>query len=117
MFFIYLGEETGFAGWISSYAVMEGLDTKEGASKYPAIFWIIKTVTVFIFAGLPGKITTKLLNLIKMQTVFFFTSIIITILGFPLVGVYWNCFFIGIAYSSMYALIYSLPIEFNQIIT
>ena len=38
-------------------------------------------------------------------------------LGLPLFAVYWNSILQGIAYSSMYPLIYTLSIEFNQSIT
>lgn len=29
MFFVYIGQEVAYGGWISSYAVLEGVSTKE----------------------------------------------------------------------------------------
>lgn len=57
LFFIYYGEEIGLAGWISSYAVLLGTDDKEGATKYPFIFWVSITTFRFILAGMKGKVT------------------------------------------------------------
>ena len=117
MFFLYFGEETGFAGWISSYVVMLGLDTNKGATLYPAIFWISITIARVIFAGLPGKVSKKLILLTKIQIVTYIVSIIMTMLGYPLLAVYFNTVLIGIAYSSIYALMYTLSIEYKQTIT
>ena len=117
MIFIYFGEETGLSGWISSYAVMLDLDTKEGATKFPSIFWIFLTIFRFLFAGLSGKVSEKLILLTKIQIIAYFISIVLTKLDYSLFAVYWNSVFAGIAYSSMYVLIYSLSIEFKQSIT
>ena len=116
-FFVYFGEETGFAGWISSYVVMEGLDTEKGASRYPAIFWISITLFRFLFAGMPGKISTKLKTLILIQIFAFAFTILMINMGFQLFAMYWSSVVVGFAYSSMYALFYTLPLEFNHKIT
>ena len=117
MFFLYFGEETGFAGWISSYAVMMNLDTNIGATRYPAIFWISMTILRLVSAVLPGKVSEKLIFLTKLQILTYVISIILTMLGFTLFAVYWNSILVGAAYSTMYALIYTLSIEFKQSIT
>lgn len=71
LFFLYYGEEIGFSGWISSYAVMLDIDNKEGATRYPFLFWISITLTRFLLAGLPGTVTHKFTYLIKGQIVCF----------------------------------------------
>ena len=117
MFFLYFGEETGFAGWISSYVVMLNLDTKTGATSYPALFWISITIFRIVLAGIPGKVSDKLIFITKVQIITYAISIIMTMLSFTLFAVYWNAVLIGLAYSSVYALIFTLSIEFRQIIT
>ena len=117
MLLVYFGEETGFSGWISSYVVMLNLDTKEGATKFPSIFWVFLTIFRFALAGMPGKVSYKLILLTKIQIVSYIISIILTMLGYSLFAVYWNSILAGIAYSSMYALMYTLCIEFRQSIT
>jgi fucose permease len=52
LFFLYYEEEIGFSGWISSYAVILGIDNKEGATKNPFLFWISITLARFLLAGL-----------------------------------------------------------------
>lgn len=110
IFFIYFGEETGFAGWISSYVVLENLDTEKGASKFPAIFWISITLFRFLFAGLPGKITYKLKVLISLQTFCYVVTILLVNMDYKYFAAYWSSFLVGLAYSSLYALFYTIPI-------
>ena len=114
IFFIYFGEETGFAGWISSYAVMENLDTEKGASKFPAIFWISITLFRFVFAGLPGKTTLKLKILISLQIFCYASTLLLVNIDYQYFALYWSSFLVGLAYSSLYALFYTIPIQFNQ---
>ena len=114
MFFIYLGAEIGFTGWISSYVVMLDLDTKEGATRFPALFWVFITIFRFAFAGVPGKTSSKLIILTLFKICVYLLSIILTMIGFKLFAVYWNSILLGIAYSSMYTFMYTISLEFKQ---
>ena len=117
IFFVYMGEETGFAGWVSPYVVMLNLENKEGATKYPAIFWIFMTVFRFVFAGASGSISKRLISLNKFKLFVEVISILLTVMGYTLLAVYWNSVLLGVALSSMFALIFTICIEFKQSIS
>ena len=59
MFLLLIGEESAFGGWISSYAVIQGIQNKEDATLYGSLFWIVITMFRFIFLLLPGKPSSK----------------------------------------------------------
>ena len=117
IFYVYLGQETGFAGWISSYVVILNLDTERGAARFPAIFWVTITMLRFVFAGIPGKSSTKLKGLIFLQIICYFIATCMFYSSHEYLAAYWTSITIGIAYSSMYPMAYTLPMEFNQKIT
>ena len=102
IFYVYLGQETGFAGWISSYVVILNLDTERGAARFPAIFWVTITMLRFVFAGIPGKSSTKLKGLIFLQIVCYFIATCMFYSSHEYLAAYWTSITIGIAYSSMY---------------
>lgn len=114
LFFLYYGEEIGFSGWISSYAVMLDIDNKEGATRYPFLFWISITLTRFLLAGFPGTVTHKFTCLIKGQIVCFGLSLLFVWLEWLTFSVYWNSLLSGLCFSSMYAFLYTLPLDFGQ---
>ena len=96
---------------------MEGLESKEGAAKYPSIFWIFITVFCFFSAGLPGKVSYKLILLNKLEIAACAASIILTMIGFKLFAVYWNSILLGIAFSAMYTFMYTISLEYKQSIS
>lgn len=87
--------------------MIQGADTKEGAAIYPAIFWISITIFRFVFAVVNLKVTQKLKLLILIQIGVFVTTILFAYLGYDLLAIYWSSILSGLAYSSMYALIYT----------
>ena len=102
------------AGWISSYAVILNIDDKEGATRYPLIFWISITVARFLLAGMQGKVSQKFVLLIRCQILFLVISLLFVWLGLVGFAVYWNSLLIGLCFSSMYAFLYTLPLDFGQ---
>ena len=69
MFFIYIGEEVAFGGWISSYSVLNSVTTKQGATVFSSLFWGFMTIFRFFFAFVKGKASKKLKMLIFGQIV------------------------------------------------
>ncbi len=67
MFFIYIGEEVAFGGWISSYSVLNGVTTKQGATMFSSLFWGFMTIFRFLFAFVKEKASKKLKILILGQ--------------------------------------------------
>lgn len=52
---MYVGLECTYGGWISSFAVMRGVTDQQGATLFPALFWVMITIFRFMLAFLPGK--------------------------------------------------------------
>ena len=63
IFFLDIGLEMTFGGWISSYTVIKGVATKEVATEIGSVFWLAMTLFRFILACIPGKSSSKLLTL------------------------------------------------------
>lgn len=63
MYFLIVGQESTYGGWVSSYAVMNEYSTKESATKYSSIYWIACTVFRFAFPFVKGSGTVKLIAL------------------------------------------------------
>lgn len=107
--FLYIGMECTYGGWISSYAVLVGASGMEEATIFPSIFWIMITIFRFILAFLPGTTSTKM----KFQLYGNMASAIVSLLLVKS-GLFWlACSFsavtFGIAMSSIYTLILSIP--------
>lgn len=63
LFILYIGQEVGFANWISSYAVMENVGTLQQASYASSIFWITNTVFKIILLSVKSKVSVILQTL------------------------------------------------------
>lgn len=113
--FIYFGEEIGFSGWISSYTVLLGAQTKEEATIINTIFWA--SITFFRFTLpmiLQGAPHTKFYTLIKFELGTLIFSFICEKAGWIVLGAYTSALFLGFAFSAMYPLILALPIFFKK---
>ena len=75
------------------------------------------TIFRFLFAVIEGKPSTKFKALIFLQIGFYFIASCMFYSNHEYAAAYWSSITIAIAYSSMYPLAYTLPIEFNQEIT
>ncbi len=78
MFFIYIGEEVAFGGWISSYSVLNHVSTKEHATLFSSLFWGFMTLFRFVFAFVKEKASKKLMFLIAGQIVLAVGVLILT---------------------------------------
>lgn len=109
MFLLVVGQESSFASWISSYAVLKGFSTKEGATVYSSIYWIAITVSRFILPFIEGKSSKKLFFLYTMAI---FSSILSLIFVYglnPKVGMTLGAFLMGISNSVIFPQTLTLP--------
>ena len=81
--FLDIGMEITFAGWISSFSLLQGVSSKEEATIYPAIFWGVMTIFRFLLAFLPGRSSQKLRRLIEATMLVAGLSLVL--IGFGLV--------------------------------
>ena len=82
MYWLIIGQECSFSGWIPSFAVMNGYSTKEHATMYSSLYWIAVTAFRFIFPLIKGKASTKLLALYFLATVSSLVSLGIINVGY-----------------------------------
>jgi fucose permease len=74
-FFTYVGAETGYAGWIPTYALVEGITTSESKAAYlTAIFWAALTIGRIL--GIPSSIFMSSTFMIR---VYLFLAVIVGI--------------------------------------
>jgi fucose permease len=111
--FLYIGIICSIGGWASSYAVMEGIQTKEGAVIYPTLFWGFLSTARFFGVCLPGTGSSKLKVCIYASFVIQIVSFIIKIFGFTNESLYFQSIFLGITISPLYPIIYSISKEYG----
>jgi fucose permease len=109
MFFLYVGEETAFGGWISPYAVLQKVSDKDQATTFSSFFWISIAIFRFVASFINKKTSEKFNFLLKSYII----STLIVIVFLQLNLVYLSCIFssfaFGVCTSSFYGLILSLP--------
>jgi fucose permease len=59
-FFFIVGQEAGFAGWVSPYAVLQNFSNKEHATMYSSMYWISITISRFVLASVKGSDAKKM---------------------------------------------------------
>lgn len=111
--FLYEGSECTYAGWISSFAVLKGVTDNQGATIYPCVFWVMMTIFRFALAFASGTSAAKLKWLILMTITAGLISIAIVLLGFTEVACYVSGILFGVALSSVYPLVLSIPLEYG----
>lgn len=118
MFFIYIGQEVTYGGWISSYAVLEHVATKEGATVYSSLFWTFMTLFRFILAFIMVKPSKKLKALIYLQLIT--TAVVIVMveyLAMTEIAIYFASIMYGVSFSAMFGLFFVLPSEYGVEVT
>ena len=109
MLFVYVGAGITFGGWISSYAVMAGVATKEEATLYSSIFWSLLTVSRFVFACLPFNSSLKLHFLVRACLAFGFGSLVLMWLDWRTAACLFSSVGYGVGLSSVFPLAISMP--------
>ena len=115
MFMFLIGEESAFGGWVSSYAVINGIQSKEDATFYGSIFWITITLFRFVFLILPGKPSTRSLAM-YIGSIFIAVTSILFLHVWPQLGNEWILYSsigFGIFFSIVFPLLLSTPKQFE----
>lgn len=115
MFMLLIGEESAFGGWVSSYAVINGIQNKEDATFYGSLFWIVITAFRFIFLLLPGT-PSKKSSWMYLGCVFVAISSLVFLHMYPQYGNFWiiySSFGFGMFMSIVFPLLLSTPKEYG----
>lgn len=106
-----------YSTWISSYAVLHDLSTKERANLYGSIFWISVTGFRFLFSNVKGSPTTKIkylggISIVSTFVCHFFIFNIHGELGLVLMSLLY-----GLSTSVLFPLLMTIPEEFGYKLT
>jgi hypothetical protein len=94
---------------------MENISTKEQATLFSSLFWIVMTLFRFIFAFVKMKPSKKLRICIYTQIIFsFFILIFVDMYGWHKFALYFAAIAYGISFSSMFGLFFVFPTEWNM---
>ena len=113
-FFIYVGIETGFGGWIPTFSLKTGVAKTESKAAYlTAVFYgslaagRIISVPVSIFFSSTSMIRGQLLiSLVGGIVFFFFGSLAYT-------SIYLSCAILGAGLSGLFPLMLVLPVDYG----
>lgn len=111
--FVYVGCETSYGGWISSYSILAGVSEKEEATFYATVYWIVITLFRFISAIAPGTSSQKMRFLLKGIVVSGITCLILIYSGYVHFTCYFGGIIFGIVFSCLYILSLSIASEFG----
>ena len=117
LFFFYIAEEVGYAGWIPTYAIKTGVANAKEASTLASIFWITNTIARIVLLYMPGTVTNRLYLLLRLLVVSTFTMVIFQFLGLYYFVTYAGVIASGAILSAMYALFYSFAQEYGYSLT
>lgn len=102
-FFIYVGAETGYAGWVASYAILiDVTDNKSKAAYLSAIFWALLTVGRIL--AVPCAVYFSASTMIRAQLALIVIGAIFVpmFFGISYTTACWVTGFIGFALSSIF---------------
>jgi fucose permease len=108
-FFLYVGMETGFAGWIPAYALAESVTTNDAAAAYlSAIFWAALTAGRLL--SIPLAIVLSSATLIRFQLLCGVLSCLcaVSLLTASYAAAAATCAFVGFSLSSMFPVMLTL---------
>lgn len=107
LFFIYVGVESGFGGWIFTYATQTGITSQSGASYMNSLFWGALTLGRLLSVPLARKILPSKLLLGNFILAILFLGLILL---FPLhpVNVWVVSAGLGLALSSVFPTLLAL---------
>ena len=102
--FIYVGCETSYGGWISSYSILAGVSERAEATFYATIYWIVITITRFISAIAPGTSSQKMRFLLRGVVLAGVICLTLIYSGY----VHFTCYFGGIIFGMFFSCLYIL---------
>lgn len=115
-YFFLHGSENVNGGWISSYATLSKIASKQVAAMFSTIFWMSYTLARLLSGFIDVKVSTKLKRLTELGLL---ASIICAVLSFlnekPLATIL--CAVLqGISVSGIFPLTLSIPYEFSMMV-
>lgn len=108
-FFIYVGAETGYAGWVPTYAILiDVTQNKSKAAYLSAIFWAALTAGRFL--AIPSAVFISATAMIRIQLLLIIIGGVCTVLffGSSYSAACWVTGFVGFALSSIFPVMMTL---------
>ena len=113
LFFCYIAEEVGYAAWIPTYAFKAGIATPDQASSLASIFWIVNTIARLMLLYWEGPVQYRLRVLLRLLIACTLMIVVLQALGFYLFVSYAGVISSGACLSAMYALFFSIAIDYG----
>jgi fucose permease len=113
LFFFYIAEEVGYANWIPTYAVKAGVAGPDEASALASYFWITNTIARLVLLYLQGSVTDRLRMLLKALLISTIIVLILQWMGHLKLVSYLGVISSGLFLSAMYALFFSIAIDYG----
>jgi hypothetical protein len=113
-FFIYVGAETGYAGWVASYAILVDVTQNKSKAAYlSAIFWALLTVGRIL--AIPCAVYFSAITMIRTQLALVVSGAVLVILFFDVsyTSACWVSGYIGFALSSMFPVMMTIFTEYG----
>lgn len=107
LFFLYVGVEGGFGGWIFTYALEEGIASESGASYMNSIFWGALTLGRLLSIPLARKLPPSKLLIGNFSLAILFLGVIL-IWPVNSLGVWIGSAGLGLALSSVFPTLLAL---------
>lgn len=102
-FFIYVGAETGYAGWVPTYALLSEVTVDKSAAAYlSAIFWAALTIGRIIAVPLAVFISASSMIRIQLTLAIIASILTATIFTYSYSTAAFTTGFVGFALSSMF---------------
>ena len=96
---------------------MKGAFQKEGSAFLASLFWSTMTIFRFINTSRSGTISQKLMQLFELRALSIIILTIFSTLNLVRPSAILGCILMGISYSSTYALVLTLPLQYKRKLT
>ena len=106
--FMYLGLICSIGGWISSYAVLQEVNTKEEAVIYPSLFWGSMAFSRVFLAFIPGSSNQKMKICLGSSLATVIISLAIKTFGYIRQALIFQTLILGAAVSTVYPMMFSI---------
>jgi fucose permease len=108
-FFVYVGAETGYAGWVPTYSIITHVTANRSKAAYlSAIFW--GALTLGRILAVPAAIYFSATTMIRIQLFMIVVAVLASAMFFRISYpvACWICGFIGFALSSIFPVMMTL---------
>ena len=113
LFFFYIAEEVGYANWLPTYAKKAHVASKAEASSIASIFWIVNTIARLILLYWTGPVQYRLRVLFRLLVASTIMVVVLQFLQLYLIVAYVGAISSALCLSAMYALFFSIAIDYG----